>query len=219
MTTSQNGWRTDPATTTITVNGHPATVRKGDVARLLRWAALTWHHTVEPVRTISGYRSAAGNAATGTPVTNSNHRSATAVDINGSAYPYEYTHRTGWKNPMTATKVKAVRALLKRAPELTWGADFTSPYRDPMHVELAKGTTPAQIAHRLTALGVGYYRVSTPTKGHQRAACYKVQATGKANITRWRKVGTRVYITATLDGWALTKRGDWIKATKLERTK
>lgn len=218
MPKSQNGFAVDPPLAVIKAAGHAATVRKGNVARLIRWLGILYDQQVEPIKTFNGYRSAAGNAATGTPVSESNHRSGTAIDINGTAYPYEYTHRAGWTNRMTAAKQAAVRKILKQAPEIRWGADFTSPYRDPMHYEIAPGISAAKVKARVKALGIGWYTVKHGSGvSTTKAALYTGPKVGK--ITRRRTVGKRLYVTAIIGGWACTKHGDWIKLSKIKKAK
>ncbi|GAA2237790.1 hypothetical protein GCM10010401_07500 [Rarobacter faecitabidus] len=221
MAVSMNGWKVDPLITRITAAGKAAWVRRGDVARLIRWLGIAYALEVEPLLSFNGWRSAALNASTGTPVQNSNHRSATAIDINGGKYPYEYTHRPSWKDPVPAAIKAKIRKVLVRVPEIGWGADFASPYRDPMHYEIRNGVSAAKIKARLDVLGVGWWHVHQATTGNAKACLYKTRETGKANITRRRGIGRNLYIVyVTPDRvWAMTKKGDWIKTSKLTKGK
>jgi len=220
MATSQNGWPVDPTTARVTINTDYADVRKGPVRRLFRAFAVAYDETVESVETISGYRDAAANASTGTPVDDSNHRSATAVDVNGFRYPYEYTHRTGWKNAMPLLRQRKVRKLLKQFPEVVWGADFTSPYRDPMHYELARGLDTAAVEGALGRIGLGTYRIVKGTgRSKKRTALYRVRSTGKKHVTRRKKIGKTVKVVAVAGRWAMTAKGDWIKLSKIKKVK
>lgn len=161
MAVSQNGWPVDPQLDAITVAGRTALVRAGDVATVLLWWAQQWHARVEPVTTLYGHRSAAQNAATGTPVSDSNHRSATAEDLNGGQHPYEYARlkagRT-WSPTITGAKRDAVHAIVAEAGGvIRWGGDYKSPYRDEMHAEIIAG------ADRVAALAARIR--STPLVG------------------------------------------------------
>lgn len=155
MASSKNGWRVEPPRTAKirAKNGDTADVRTGSrdgdkVNELFQDFINEYHRRVEAVRTVSGYRTASANAGTGTPVNNSNHRSATAIDINGFMYPYEYTHRNGYRQKFTGNKLKIVRALIKYRYSgiIRWGHDFDTPYRDEMHYEIAPGVTNAKLA-------------------------------------------------------------------------
>lgn len=59
------------------------------------------------------------------------------------------------------------------------------------------------------------------TSGNTKACLYRTRKTGKANITRRRGVGRNLYIVyITPDrAWAMTKKGDWIKTSKLTKGK
>ncbi len=210
MATSMNRWPVDPKTRKITVNGRTATVRKGPTAKLLRYHAHAWHRTVEPVTTFNGYRSAQLNATTGTPHDNSNHRSATATDINGYRYPYEYTHRSTYRNPMTPAQIAAVRAILRKIPELRWGADFNAPYRDPMHTEIRTGVTKAQLKRRVRALGIGKRTLS------RNAWLFTRPGGGRKYRTRRLCNGRTVQIVYIEGKWAMTAKGDWIRTNRLK---
>ncbi len=221
VATSMNGWRCDPLLTRITAAGKAAWVRRGPVAKLFRWLGIAYALEVEPMASFNGYRSALLNSTTGTPIKNSNHRSATAIDINGGKYPYEYTRRATWRDPVPAAIRAKIRKLLVRAPEIRWGADFNSPYRDPMHYEIRTGVSLAQIRKRLDMLGVGKWQVTKPTGKANRTCAYKTRATGKPNISRRLRIGKKVHVVYVDPSgrWAMTKRGDWIKTSKLKKVK
>ncbi|SNS41753.1 D-alanyl-D-alanine carboxypeptidase [Micrococcales bacterium KH10] len=206
MTTTMNGYSTDPPTTTITVNGKTATVRKGDVALIFLALGWLYHHRVEPVVTFNGYRSASTNTASGSVFSTSNHRSATAVDINGYKWPYQATHRNTYK-PMPAALAKKVRRkVLKKLPCVRWGQDFPAPYGDPMHFEITGNT--ATTANKLRG---GKYKVKRATWLHDGPKG------GTKNRTRKLRKGTRVTVVLNLGKWALTAKGDWIRMKRVKK--
>lgn len=171
MMTSQNGWPVDPPLTTITVAGHSAQVRVGDVALLLAWAAQQWDAHVEPLTSLSGWRSAAVNTASG-GIPTSNHLSATAIDLNGAVHPYEATHRATWRPTITGEKRAAVHAIIAEAGGvLRWGGDYVSPWRDEMHVEVVGSA--AQVAAVVDRLGL---RPKEPGQVQAGATTYTPQA-------------------------------------------
>ncbi len=146
---SQNGWSNDPKTIRLYNLDKPdryVTVRYGDVAVVFDWLIRRYKELVEPVWTCSGYRSVAVNKRSG-GIPNSNHLSATAIDINGYMYPYEAEASQGhWKTKVTGKKLDAVRQILSEAQGvLAWGGDFPVGYRDEMHWEISKHTTVAQV--------------------------------------------------------------------------
>lgn len=152
LTVSQNGWSVDPPLTTITVADRSARVRAGDAALLLEWAAQRWDATVEPLLTLSGWRSAAVNVASG-GIPTSNHLSGTALDLNGGRHPYEATHHTIWIPTITGAKRDAVHAIIAASGGvLRWGGDYQSPWRDEMHIEVVG--TAAQVAAVVDRLGL-----------------------------------------------------------------
>ena len=80
----------------------------------------------------------------------SNHASGTAVDIN---YSHEgaqrLTNRKWWQRKRTA-----VDALQRKYKLLNWGGNWSDKYYDPMHWELKRGTTVAQVQREIRRLGL-----------------------------------------------------------------
>lgn len=159
---SNNGWPNDPQVITVKSGNDTAEVRAGDVAVILKHLGDSFHKYVEPVVTFNGYRSRALNTASG-GIETSNHRSATAVDINGYEHPYEATQPASnkygnFKHGFTDKQVLAIRNILHFFEGvLEWGQDFNYGYRDPMHFEINVGPTNPAVARvaakirRLTA--------------------------------------------------------------------
>lgn len=206
---SMNGWPMDPVTRSAKVNGRAATVRKGPVRKLFLHFGWAYHRKVEAITTFNGYRSASLNNISGSVFSTSNHRSATAVDINGFKYPYEATRPVGWYNTMPAATQAKVRAILKQIPELGWGTDFNRPYRDPMHYEFRTGTTTAQLKKRVKSLGLGKRKLK------KKCALY-AKPDAKSKVTRNRKKGRFVRVVHVDGKWGMTKKGDWIKLGRLK---
>ena len=89
----------------------------------------------------------------------SNHRSGTAIDINGHLHHYEPTCRAGdcgrpggtWHSGFTAAQVARLREFARSVTDnngktvLRLGVDFAPGLRDAMHVEIAPGVTAAQV--------------------------------------------------------------------------
>lgn len=224
MAVSQNGFNVDPPRRTITAGKCSASVRAGDVADVLEYHARQYDARVEPLVTLNGYRSAAGNASTGTPVSNSNHRSATAVDANGARYPYEYAVRQRggtYRNAMPDAKVAIVRAILAELDGvLRWGRDFASPYRDEMHYEVAPGVTLARIApiarlaRQANAVKPGIYhtRRSTNARSGRTGAVIRK----RPPLFDVRIVGGRIYKGAV---WGVTTSGNLYRLSHLRAGK
>lgn len=147
--TSQNGWPKDPPVVRIYAGGDVsgAEVRAGDVATVMQWFLDSYHRTVEPIREVHGYRSSAFNASIPGSISNSDHVSATAVDVNGADHPNEAVRRAGWSSGYTGDEIRRVRDLLAAAGGcLQWGLDFPVGARDAMHFAVARGVTPQQLA-------------------------------------------------------------------------
>lgn len=224
MTVTQNGFNVDPPRRIIRAGRCTASVRAGDVADVLEYAMRQYDERVERLATLNGYRSAAGNASTGTPVANSNHRSATAVDANGARYPYEYTveKRGGtYRNAMPDDKVKTVRRILAELDGvIRWGRDFIVGYRDEMHYEVAPGVTLARIApvarlaRKANGVTPGIYHMRRDTNarsGRTGRVIRKVPALSEVRIT-----GGRIYRGAV---WGTTSHGNLYRLSHLRRGK
>jgi hypothetical protein len=140
---TNNGWPKDPSTTRIYVGGDKdgCEVRAGDVETIFESLIRRFHSEVEPIITASGYRSSQVNTQSG-GITTSNHLSATAVDLNGYAHPYEanatWSHRfANYRSGFTTAQVSSIRAILGSMGGLVrWGMDFAVGYRDSMHFEI-----------------------------------------------------------------------------------
>lgn len=81
----------------------------------------------------------------------SNHRSASAWDINGHLHPYEYTMAGNWYSGFTSSQTSKIRKLIATVTDdrgrvlIRWGVDFAKGRRDGMHYELIPGITSSQI--------------------------------------------------------------------------
>lgn len=222
--TSQNGFSVDPPRRTIRAGGRTASVRAGDAADILEYVARQFHALVEPLATLNGYRSAAGNAATGTPVDNSNHRSGTAIDVNGARYPYEWSviKRGGtYRYAMDAAKAKIVRAILEELnATVRWGRDFNPPYRDEMHFEIAPGVTLAQLApiaklaRKANAVAAGTWHTTRKTNARSGRTGRAIRQ--PAPFTETPIVGARIWRGAV---WAVTPSGNLYRLEHLRRGK
>ena len=156
---SNNGWPNDPYDrVVIRCGGDTAEVRGGDVAVLLKHLGDAFHKYVEPVVTFNGYRSKALNDASG-GIETSNHRSATAVDINGYEHRYEATlpasqKYSNYRSGFTPGQVVGIRNILNFFEgTIKWGEDFSYGWRDPMHFEIQGNPTQvARIANKIRAL-------------------------------------------------------------------
>lgn len=224
MTVTQNGFNVDPPRRTIRAGRCTASVRAGDVADVLEYAMRQYDARVEKLATLNGYRSAAGNASTGTPVANSNHRSATAVDANGARYPYEYAvERRGgtYRNAMPDAKVKIVRRILAELDGvIRWGRDFQAGYRDEMHYEVAPGVTLARIApiarlaRKANAVKPGLYHTTRSTNARSGNSGKVIRK--RAPLFEVRITGGRIYRGAV---WGTTSSGNLYRMTHLRAGK
>lgn len=139
--TSYNGWPV------ITPSTHPslvviepvASVRlrvERDCAPIFAELARRWHALVEPIDqgVIDdwgyAYRTTTGASSW------SCHASGTAVDINATKHPWQTTAT----RTFTAGQIAAMRRILADLPVLKWLDGH-----DPMHVEIRKGVTRAEV--------------------------------------------------------------------------
>lgn len=60
------------------------------------------------------------------------------------------------------------------------------------------------------------HEVTKKTLGRKGAACYKARKVGGKNITRILPVGRNVRIVRKRGAWGRTKKGDWIKMSKIK---
>lgn len=143
MTVTENGWaHLSPGSSLIVplvVAGRsfPGGVRAGSPKTLLTYVAAQYHLRVESLYygTIDkddwGYSDRPP----------SNHASATAIDVNASTNPQGVSHSH------TYVQELAIRAILKEcSSQIRWGRDYVHAPPDPMHFELAPGTTLATTA-------------------------------------------------------------------------
>lgn len=158
MAVTRNGWTTAPVSRVAITS--PSTkdtgeVRAGAVATIFQDFVLEYNRVVETVTTINGYRSPALNKQVGGDP-NSNHLSATALDINGAKHPYEANlpasqRGKNYKHGFSSQQVSAIRKLLARYDGvLYWGLDFNTGYRDAMHFEIrGSASKVAQVANKI----------------------------------------------------------------------
>lgn len=150
-------------------------VRSRPAAVILEAWARRWHAEIEPIarshrdnwhrprernsRTKSGafdligihsYRPPGTKVGTGNK---SNHRSGSAIDINGHLHPYEATTPAGkYRDGFTHAERDAVRAIAASARDADGksigrsGLDFARGKRDGMHLEIAPGVSEDRIA-------------------------------------------------------------------------
>lgn len=131
-THSENGWRICNSDELVTVNvaGMGLPVRRGPAALVLK-AWVNWYHqNVEPIdryKPLDDWGWSRDNA-----VSNSNHLSGTAVDLNATQYPWG-------ARVMPADRIAKVRRGLKLFEGMIfWGADWDR--ADEMHYQLGAGT-------------------------------------------------------------------------------
>lgn len=150
-------------------------VRSRPVAVILEAWARRWHAEIEPIArshrdnwhrprerhstTKSGafdligvhsYRPPGTKVGTGD---SSNHRSGSALDLNGHLHPYEATTPPGrYSDGFTQAQRDAVRAIADSARDADGrsigrsGLDFSRGKRDGMHLEIAPGVSEKRIA-------------------------------------------------------------------------
>jgi hypothetical protein len=88
----------------------------------------------------------------------SNHASGTAVDINWNAEGAQrLANRKWWQRRHTA-----LDALRRKYKLLGWGGDWSTLY-DPMHWEVRRGVSVAQIEAEVRKLGLEKYAPKPPT--------------------------------------------------------
>lgn len=96
-----------------------------------------------------GYRPPATTVGTGD---NSNHRSGTAIDINGHLHPYEATTQGTYRDGFTQKQRDKVREIAKWVKSDSGkslgrsGLDFAVGKRDGMHLEIAPGVSHAEMS-------------------------------------------------------------------------
>lgn len=182
MSLTLNGFRalsSLPPGRFVAPNGKTVYVKDDNVAAIFEHVAKFWHENIErlPKATYNewpnerkGYIVIHGYRPPGTTVgvgDSSNHRSGTAIDILGDRHPYKSAPGRDGFSAAQRAKLRAMAAdpLLKRRDGksiIRLGIDFAPAYYDPMHIEIAPGTTEADlrlVANRLrNAKGGGKVR-------------------------------------------------------------
>ena len=125
------------------VPGGKLAMRKGDVSTVLQYVATRFHHEVEAL-IWPGNWGYAFRANVNSPSSLSNHSSGTAIDLNAPLHP------NGVRGTFTATKIRAVRAILDDCDGvIRWGEDYSRTV-DGMHFEINAGATAvAAVAARI----------------------------------------------------------------------
>lgn len=149
---SENGWpmcnRAGCVLITAPGAGRQVPVRSGDVATVLDAFLRDYHRTVEPIRSQVWGWSADND------VSDSNHMSGTAVDVNAPQYPWGL--RT-----MPRERIAKVRALLARyRGVIYWGADWNR--ADEMHYQLGVRPGDARLVALAADIRGGRFGVNDP---------------------------------------------------------
>lgn len=152
-----------PRATFVAPNGKTVYVRDDDVATVLGAVARRWHQEIEPLPpatfneapkerqgfiVIHGFRPPGATVGVGD---RSNHRSATAIDINGHLHPFRCTPA---KDGFTEAQRRQLRRIRDDIGVIRLGIDFAPENYDPMHVEIAPGMSAQELrtaAFRLRA--------------------------------------------------------------------
>lgn len=99
--------------------------------------------------------------------------------------------------------------MKKNAGQFGWNNDTGSRINEPWHWEYVA-------AKDLRAKDARKWKIVKPSgKRKNKAALYKTPRVGKKNISRLRRVGRKVKVIVVWGGFALTKKGDWIKKGKI----
>jgi len=163
--TTKNGFALAPragARETFVVNGLSFTTLRGDLADVFQYIAAEFDQRVETLTHRSSYRSPATNKGD----VDSNHMSATAIDLNGfwprsgrMRHPYEKLlparqRDGGYDDGFDASQRAEIRRILatvngtrdRSAGVIQWGLDYGAPFRDSMHFQVRGGMGSAEIA-------------------------------------------------------------------------
>lgn len=151
--TSQNGWPAGTssqiplASLAVGAVTFPAGVRTGDVYTVLRYVAVQFNATVEPLYSPGcwghNYREISGSTSL------SNHASGTAIDCNAPDHPL------GASGTFTSAQVSAIRAILTRCNGVVrWGGDYSS-RKDEMHFEINVPPGDSRLSTLAASLGGG----------------------------------------------------------------
>lgn len=205
-----NGWPmldTRPTTFFTAPNGKRCYVATTDVATLFADVARRWHQQIEPLPPAT--HDAAPTERHGLIVIHSwrpndpgntggrsNHRSATAMDINGHLHHYEpfcampsgspcggpHPWRDGF-TPAQRTRLHSVVGSIaddSGRAVLTSGLDFRAGKRDAMHVEVGTGVSAARLAEAAAKVRAG----RSPTS-------FWFRATGE-DVASWQELLSRL---------------------------
>ncbi len=133
MGNSQNGWPNDPPRSARTPGNSDARIVVADGAPgdLLMYVATQFDLRVENLE-LPGAEDEWGWASYATKGNNwSNHRSATAIDLNATRHPF---HKRGTFN---SAQVSQIRAILNECEGLVaWGGNWSGDGVDEMHFEI-----------------------------------------------------------------------------------
>lgn len=187
MTTSQNGWpAADDYAEQAAIDVHPFPILPGseekvalnaDAAPVLLYVAARWDAEVERVVVgkVDDWGFAPRNVR-GSTTEISNHASGTALDINAQRHPRG-------RRTMGLLKRRKVHKILADVNAggtvLDWGGDYVNSPLDEMHVEVARGVTPADLRRAMACLGPKPAR-HRPTLWRSKARAPKYRADVKA---------------------------------------
>lgn len=113
----------------------------------------------------------------------SNHRSATAIDINGHLHPYEATTSGTYRDGFTQAQRDKVREIARDIRDGSGvtigraGLDFARGKRDGMHLEIGPGVTMTQVRSAARRWEAFVGRSSTAAVWFKDARGYDVKAT------------------------------------------
>lgn len=180
MPTSQNGWsasedRDAIGIETFRVPGTDLLIPlRRTAAPVLLWMMAYWDDNIEDIE--QGGLDDWGFAfrpIRGQTTMLSNHSSGTAVDVNARKYPRSTSNMTLEKR----RKVRAMVAMVNRAAGMTlvrWGGEWTGTNRDEMHLELAPGSTAADVRRAMDNLrpkpAISFHRARVAFEGPNHAS-------------------------------------------------
>lgn len=151
---TENGWPMVNANKTVSVEVVPAAKKvpllRGDVATILNAWIILYNRDVEPIKSqVWGW-------SPDNDVSNSNHMSGTAIDINAPWYPW------GQRVMSAATKGKVRSLLSKFDGVIFWGADWSR--ADEMHFQIGLGPNDKRVNALAEKLNNGYLNAYPVTK-------------------------------------------------------
>lgn len=137
MGVTANGWpwKDTGLATFVAPNGHVTSVASRDLAILFAYVVYRWDTELEPVTACYGNRTRAEQQQVNPAAMDSNHISATAIDVNGAKHPYEHT-ASRWTSGFSSAGLAKLREILAATGVLQTGLDFSHGYRDAMHVQV-----------------------------------------------------------------------------------